>query len=154
MRHLRLAIVILIAALLQGCDYVLPPEMWEDPQVVGIRQEQGPRSAQGELRPIHDDLVMVAKQQMLQILKKVNSLYSVWGGEALTLRYLPTGQLSQADPWGHSYCLRSITQDPTESGTIMAGFVLVSAGPDGQFETHDDIRWEGDLLPLEESKMK
>ena len=118
---------------------------------MGMSQEQAPKeSAQVELSRPSDDSVMVAKQQMYQILKKINSVYSVWVGQVLKLRYLPTGQLSQTDPWGHSYYLRSVTQDPTDSGTIMAGFVLVSAGPDGQFETHDDIRWEGDLLPLEE----
>jgi hypothetical protein len=45
---------------------------------------------------------------------------------------LDVSRSATIDPWGNSYLLTSIDEDP--------GFDLVSAGEDGRFDTDDDIR--------------
>ena len=149
MRALKYAIIIGIAALLVGCEYLLPPSDQPLAHQPSMRPVQGLRSV--TTHPSESHHIMATQRQMSQIIKKVTAVRSVWDNGTLKLKDLSTGPMTQTDPWGHEYRLKSIQHQPNQSAPPMAGFILVSAGPDGWYNNADDIRWQGDLLPLEES---
>ncbi len=147
-------ILLLLAVLiLGGCTYLFPAGGWETPSDTKPEPRQEPSQPAAPPSPATDRQIYQAKQQMFQILKKINSQHAVRVGGTLKLRMLPTGQLLQNDPWGTPFCLLPEIPAQTEPVAVKARFWLVSAGPDRLFGTLDDIRMEGEALTLETPKV-
>ena len=133
---------------LAGCDYGFAPGGWKPPEE--SRQETvkaAPRPLPVTPKP-NDPLASKTRRKMIQVLRKLTDQRAVWLDDRRDYWLCPIGKLDRQDPWDNAYRVWSEIREGAEPQRICVVLILASAGPDGRFETRDDIRAESrSLLP-------